>query len=144
MTPMGPITQAAMHGGSMPMPTLATIQKLSNGFVVSYDRAAQVIPPVLPTRGMFPPEIKKSFDVIARAAAGKIAGDEWKDKSEEETEADKPPEPVWVFEPAQIVCKNEDEMIAALRQAVTESTKIEALYREGKLSSGGVGQYLGA
>jgi hypothetical protein len=139
MRPMGPISQMAMRGEAIPMPGLASIQKLTNGFVVSYDKAMEVIPPVRMVASMIPPELKKGFDQIARAAAGKIAGEEWKGDDDGPDAPDAPPKPVWVLESVQMLCRGEDELIAALRDAVKESSKIEVLYREGKLSGGGVG-----
>ena len=136
----GPISRAAL-GGAMPMMTFASVQKLTNGFVVNYQRAMEVMPPEGRLRGsVFPPgierDLRKGIGLVARAAAEKLGeGDEWKEKSEED-ESSLIPAPVWVREPAMIVCKTEDEMIAALRDAVVESAKIEKLYREGKLGVG--------
>lgn len=133
MRPMGPISQVG-YANAMPMPGLAQIQKLTNGFVVNYQRAMEVIPPTPSAHSAFPPDLKDSIKQIARAAIGKIAGEEWKDTNAPDQPVE-PPKPEWVIEAAQMVCKTEDEMVAAIREAVVASTKIEQLYREGKLSN---------
>src|SRR5262245_27357270 len=131
----GPVTQMAYMGGMSAH--LAEIEKLSNGFIVRFQKAQKV------------PVKKKTLDAIGfdnetkgliRLALEKMKeGEGWKNVPDEMREAvegtENGPLERWATTPMAIACKNEQELLEAIRQAVTAHAEIEKLQLSGEFNS---------
>jgi hypothetical protein len=130
----GPVTAMAYAGGMSAH--LADIEKLSNGFIVRFHKAQKV--PVkrktIDTLG-FDDETKE----IIRIGLEKMKeGEQWKGVHPEVMEALEANGPLerWITTPMAIACKDETELLEAIRSAVTAHAEIERLMLSGEF--GGV------
>lgn len=126
----GPVTAMAYGGGANAH--LAEIEKLSNGFIVRFSQAQKVPvkPKTLDTFG-FDDETKE----MVRLGLEKMKeGEAWKHADpilKEVAEGQKTLER-WVTTPMAIACKNETELLEAIRSAVTAHAQIEKLSLSGE------------
>lgn len=126
----GPVTAMAYAGGMSDH--LASIEKLSNGFIVRFQKAQKV------------PMKKKTIDSlgfddetkeIVRLGLAKMKeGEQWKDVPEEIKAAAGTDSPLekWITTPMAVACKNENELLEAIRSAVTAHAEIEKLVLSGE------------
>lgn len=126
----GPVTGMALGGGMSAH--LADIEKLSNGFIVRFQKA-QKVPmkrKTIDTLG-FDDETKE----IVRIGLAKMKeGEQWKDVPDELNAATGPNVPLekWITTPMAIACKDEKELLEAIRSAVTAHAEIEKLVLSGE------------
>jgi hypothetical protein len=113
---------------------LADIETLSNGFIVRFQRAQKISvkKKTIDSLG-FDAETKE----IVRLSLQKMKeGEQWKDMPPEAEEIlrDQPSER-WIMQSMALACKDETELIAAIREAVVAHGEIERLSLEGEFSS---------
>jgi hypothetical protein len=113
---------------------LAGIEKLSNGFIVRFQKAQKIAvkKKTIDSLG-FDDETKE----IVRLGLQKMKdGEQWKDMPPEAEEIlrDQPSER-WIMQSMALACKDETELIAAIREAVVAHGEIERLTMGGEFSS---------
>lgn len=123
----GPVTMMGMAGGMSDH--LASIEKLSNGYIVRFQKAQKIMVKQNVTLEQF------GFDSetkgLMKLALEKLKeGESWKvpDELREAAEADgKKPVERWTTVPMALACKTEQELVEAIRQAVAAHGEIEKL-----------------
>lgn len=130
--PPGVVTAMGLGGGRNAH--LADIEKLSNGFIVRFQKAQKIAvkKKTIDSLG-FDAETKE----IVRLGLQKMKeGEQWKDMPPEAEEIlrDQPSER-WIMQSMALACKDETELIAAIREAVVAHGEIERLSLEGEFSS---------
>lgn len=127
----GPVTAMAYSGGMSAH--LAEIEKLSNGFVVRFSQAQKVAvkPKTIDSFG-FDDESKE----LIRLGLEKMKdGEGWKNADpflKEVVSESKRALERWVTTPMAVACKNETELLEAIRSAVTAHAEIEKLSLSGE------------
>lgn len=114
---------------------LANIEKVSNGFIVRFQKAqkVQVKPKGLETFG-FDEETKE----LMRVGLERLReGESWKNVPPEMKEAIEKKGPLerWITTATAVACKDEKELLEAIRQAVGSHQEIEQLMLSGDLSA---------
>lgn len=128
----GPVT--AMGMGGTASAHLAAIEKLSNGFIIRFQKPQKV---TLKTRGL--EALGLNLDEEARGVlqAGLEAmkeGESWKDIDPAlKAVVSKGPTERWILVPMAVACKTEEELLVAIREAVAAHSEIEKLTLEGEL-----------
>lgn len=132
--PMGAVT--AYGAGNTMSAHLANIEKVSNGFIVRFQKAqkVQVKPKGLEAFG-FDDETKE----LMRIGLEKLKeGESWKNVPDEMQAAlKKAPAERWITVSMAVACKDEKELLEAIRMAVVAHQEIEKLMLDGDLLTGG-------
>lgn len=125
----GPVTAMAMGGGMTAH--LAAIEKLSNGFIVRFETAKKV---AVKKKGMETFGFDEETMEVMRLGLQKMKeGESWKEGLEVPGEPKKDgPMERWITVPMAIACKNEEELLVAIRQAVVAHAEIEKLSLSGE------------
>lgn len=132
----GPVTMGALAGGMSDH--LASIEKLSNGYIVRFQKAQKIA--IKKNLTMERLGFDKDTKEMIRLAIEKMKeGDAWKALPEEvieAAEAEKSPEPLerWTTVSMAVACKTEQEMVEAIRQAVEAHGEIEKLSLAGEFT----------
>ena len=126
----GPMTVMGVAGGMSAH--LADIEKLSNGFIIRYQKPQKV---TVKQRGLEAFGLDDEAREILRVGLDKMKeGETWKDVPDDvKAAASSGPVEQWVTVPMAVACKNEEEVISAIREAVKAHSEIEKLTLEGEL-----------
>lgn len=130
----GPVTAMAIGGGMSAH--LADIEKLSNGFIVRFQKAQKIPVKKKDMNSLgFDAETK---DLIKFGLQKMKEGDQWKDVPPEAAEllnSDAPLEK-WITVPMAVACRDEVELLAAIRDAVIAHGEIDRLALAGEFGGG--------
>lgn len=131
MANLGPIS-AVGHVGNGPSCHLATIERLSNGFVVRYVKAQKVA--VKPQAILLDPMTKSLVERGLKVIEEHELGEEWKERAANVKDAMTPKAESerWSTSAVAIACKNEEDLIAAIRDAVTANDELAKLVLAGE------------
>lgn len=128
--PGGPVTAMGLAGGMSAH--LAGIEKLSNGFVIRYQKPQKV---AIKQRGLEAFGLDEEAREVMRFGMEKMKeGENWKGVPDElKAAAAGTPLEQWITVPMAVACKNEDELLSAIRDAVKAHGESEKLMLSGEL-----------